>query len=734
MALEPLGGRFSRRSFLGRSAVGIGAVVPVLGGLPRRSVASARRVAAPSAIDVGPLPDAPWDDVAYWAFADRMQERLDALWSDAEGVYLPTGGGETTFNACMLLTHAVAAMAGHTGGSRQDLRARRLAWRLCQSPPFRVAPPASQAAVQEARHPGQVRLAQAVADEDALLEPQPHPGGWGGVLKSFSGQHAMVDSQVTRALAQTWLARHALGLESETVALIVDRVASCAGSAFHAYPALRLNQINWPIDVYMCGATVTGDPSIVQRDGFLQYERFATAITQVVDGFTSPFLGAGYRFHYLPQRPEDHAWNLDSAEYATMVCGALEHYEPAVALGMSALEPEHEARLRTWVDRVLCGYWTHAGYLNWDTGLAFERWHSGKKVGLSVDALFAIATAERFQPDPEYGDWAKWMLDRGLRFYDQLATAAGGLAPAVLFGVTKTAGSVGDARLWGARMQASAARAISKGFGSRRASSPPALYAYDPDTGRLAVTTPVYNTAVFAVSQGRLPYGGVELARLYDAQQRVVANIGGRPPASFGVMLRDATGRELASQRGRAHPDLLSPPLRLTQAPYGAEPQPQAYPDHAYAGRFEELEATGVTSSDDASIVTTHRFLSESIETSWTIDAHGPGPYTVQVLFPTWGPTAAVDAQTRAGTSVALGDAPIALDDVASFRLEGEEAGYLVVPSIPLPPGTAAKLLPTVPQASAPRCGPTLALESVNPGPLTALQIAVQIVPTPAAA
>jgi hypothetical protein len=46
---------------------------------------------------------------------------------------------------------------------------------------------------------------------------------------------------------------------------------------------------------------------------------------------------------------------------------------------MPQLTATQEWRLRTWVERVLCGYWTHAGYLNWDTGLSFDRWHQAKK-------------------------------------------------------------------------------------------------------------------------------------------------------------------------------------------------------------------------------------------------------------------------------------------------------------------------------------------------------------------
>jgi hypothetical protein len=39
------------------------------------------------------------DDARYWAFADRMQARLDPLWDERAGRYQPgTGGVETTFN------------------------------------------------------------------------------------------------------------------------------------------------------------------------------------------------------------------------------------------------------------------------------------------------------------------------------------------------------------------------------------------------------------------------------------------------------------------------------------------------------------------------------------------------------------------------------------------------------------------------------------------------------------
>ena len=66
------------------------------------------------------------------------------------------------------------------------------------------------------------------------------------------------------------------------------------------------------------------------------------------------------------------------------------------------------------------------------------------------------------------------------------------------------------------------------------------------------MTTPTYNTAIVAVNQRAFPYGGLDLARLFDGQQEVAANIGGRPPASFGLMVRDVAGHRVARLPGRA--------------------------------------------------------------------------------------------------------------------------------------------------------------------------------------
>ena len=70
--------------------------------------------------------------------------------------------------------------------------------------------------------------------------------------------------------------------------------------------------------------------------------------------------------------------------------------------------------------RVLAGYWTHAGYLNWDTGFGFGRWHQMKKLGLAQQALLGIAAGGRLSPSRKEAAWAKYILDRGFQLYARL--------------------------------------------------------------------------------------------------------------------------------------------------------------------------------------------------------------------------------------------------------------------------------------------------------------------------
>ncbi len=261
--------------------------------------------------------------------------------------------------------------------------------------------------------------------------------------------------------------------------------------------------------------------------------------------------------------------NVDSAEYANIVLGFSRFYGQARAAGMRS--PAQLGLLRDWVRRVISGYWTHAGYLNWDTGLGFSRWHQRKKVGLAEQALIGIAAAPELQPDSEWGAWAKWMLDRGLLAYDAQVNRARALPAPLAFDVHVIAQRASISYLAAARYEANAMRALEAGLGHAAAQEPPALYSFDPDTGRLAITTPAYNTAIVATNQHAFPYGGIDLARLYDADQHVAANIGGTGLAGFGLVAR-AGGRVLRTQYGSRGARRLTAAAR---APGGERSRPR---------------------------------------------------------------------------------------------------------------------------------------------------------------
>ena len=350
-------------------------------------------------ISAAPAPALGYDDAGYLAYADRMQERLDRLWDERRGVYRAgEGGADSLINANLLLTHSVAARAGHSGPARRDARARSIAEALVSSPVFIERP---------AAHP--------------TAGSQPHAPGWTSAMYDAEApQHVMFDAQIADALVHAWQARQELRLPDRTARLIADRIHRVARSRFWRWPRLRLNQINWYALLYAADAAVTGDTTLLRHDLCAQLTRFI---------FGHNF-GAGLRFRYLPRRPPAAPANVDSAEYSNMVLSFLRFYVQARRAGMAPLPPAGRALVRRWIRRAIAGYWTHAGYLNWDSGLGFKRWHVGKKFGLAQQALIGVAQTPRLQPGRAWGRWAKWMFDRGLHGYERLPVTETGLPAA----------------------------------------------------------------------------------------------------------------------------------------------------------------------------------------------------------------------------------------------------------------------------------------------------------------
>ena len=165
----------------------------------------------------------------YFAFADRIVAALPTEWDADDGVYVARRNGSASrTNANLLLLHAVAALRGHSGATRQDERARRLVDRMTSPPMFLL--------------PG----------------PTPAHGRtvcWARQVNSSERDHVSLDSQVAEALAWAWKARRALGLTQAAARRIVSAVDRCARHPGWRFPSVLVNQFNWNAQLYASAAT-----------------------------------------------------------------------------------------------------------------------------------------------------------------------------------------------------------------------------------------------------------------------------------------------------------------------------------------------------------------------------------------------------------------------------------------------------------------------------------------------
>ena len=673
---------FTRRRLITRAARVSGAAV----------AASALPVTARAqqTIEVAPwpplrLPDPPLGEPEYLALADEVVRRLDRTWRDDERSYSAGGHGlGAVYNAAMLTIHAIAAERGHDGPSRNDERARVLAARLCDSPPY--------------------------FDGRELPEPDRmfHTPGWVGDLNTLaSPMDKAFDPKVAEALTAAWRARATLRLAPELADRIRSSVDAVARGPFFRYPNVRLNQINWNAELYAHAATLTGDPELLREDYRRHVRRFVAGARRPLRANWAPNLSPSYRFQYQTTWVDSRK-NVDSAEYANMTLHFICWYEQALRAGMRPLPEADMAVLRGWAARVQFGYWTHAGMLSWDSGLGFKRWMKAKTWAYALQGPLAIACSPRFHLDARQGAWAKHVFDRGLW---QFAIRCEPLAPrhlpsAHLYDVGSAYQGAGSRRTYVARMGANAMRAIVHGLGEMDSVPPPSVYSFDADVGRLSVSTRRYATAIFVEDRGAFPYGGIDLARLSDPAGVPVGGVGGRPPASFGVIVRGPGRRRvLASQapggRGR---------LVLTRSPHGRVTRVRPLPRDPDAGPFRTLEARGAVERAGTEVTSRHRFTAEYVETGWTVRRRGRR-MLAEALFPSWGGAQArITAVRRDGTRVQLtpGAGAVAAADVDHFHVAGPRGGYVVVLAGARGRARAQRVAR---QKSAPRAGPTLVVD-----------------------
>ena len=621
-------------------------------------------LAAPAAAATEP----PLRDADYLAFADRVVTGIRATWDVGDGVYTTRHMGATArTNANLLLVHATAARIGHTGAARQDARARALVTQLTTAPMYDFS------------------RSRAWTGRTVC---------WSKQLTRSGRDHVSLDSQIAEALAAAWQARAALGLPAAQAARIAAIVDRCARHPAWRFPRILKNQFNWNAQLYAAAELVTGHGDLLRRDYRRHLHRFATA--------AATNLGSGSGFHYHPELPRLGAAQLRLARVRAHRRERAPVPPARAGGGHGAPAAARHGTAARWVTRLLLGSWTHAGYLNWDTGLRRRPLALRAVLGVRAAGAARDRRAPAFWARPEYGRWAKALFDRGLLLYarwgerggrrDRAASCRSTSSPST---ATTTCTPAGWPRTRCARS--------ALGLGARPAADPPPLYAFDRETGRLAVTTPRYSTAIVPDNRGAFAYGGIELARLYGAGQRVAATTGGRPPSAFGVVIRDAAGRALlASQGGRSRTR-----LRLLDR-------------DAPSGPFRQLRATGTIARAGLRITTTHRFDADGIAVRWDIRCRGGcAGREIEVQLPTWGEDAVIASQLAGPLT---GPTPFAATDRLQLG-----AGYAVTP-IRVPAGAMLLPLRTAPQPTAPHPGPTLAVR-LEPGTASATTLAVRIEP-----
>lgn len=689
-----MGGETTRREALARSAQAAAAAALLSG--PAAGVLAAGPDEARADVVRRPLAVAhpPLDTGAYRDFADAVQPAMEHAW---HANHRRSYGRDVRVNAVMLGVHALAALAGHDGPSRNDRRARRLVAALLASPPYIPS-----------------RGAGGTGVTDPQSELQNHTPGWrpepGGT------EHVSVDPKVCEALALAHRARGPLGLSARTAARIRHQVDAVARGVFFRYPQMRLNQVNWYTGIAISAAEVTGRTDLVRGDARRQLVRFLRGARTPVAPWRIPNLGLSWNFHRAPFSPLHDHQNIESAEYANIILEILSHERRARALGMAPLGRSEHHVLRAWALRALPAYWTHSGYMNWDSGLYLQRWHLGAYWGFALQGLLALAL-DPPRDTGRLGAWAKWVFDRALGTYARLAAHGEHRIPdSPVFPIRSELSD--HPALFAARFQYMALRAAQDGLGRRDAAEPPPMYAYDPQIGRLTVSTPAYNTAIVAVSNGAFPYGGLDPARLFDGDQRVAATIGGIHGGAFGVSASDHHGRIVvrSQETRRTLPSPGRPPLDLVRSPQGRIRAGRAHPADPYAGGFGPLEVTGVREGGGVRVRSTHAFARDHLISRWTLTRRTGAARAGRAQFPTWGRAATITAVLHDGSVVTVADRhhlisrALPLHRVAWLHLDASgdnAAGYvLVVRSAP----RGATLAAGRPQrsSSSPIPGPTL--------------------------
>ena len=548
---------------------------------------------------------------------------------------------DTIANAAMLTVFATAAAHGHVGPARNDPRARR----------------DGQAAHRVA--------AVLTAPDPPYNDKMFHSPGWTSNMDGpYVDMDKSIDPKVAEGLQIAYrAARRARARRRRDRQRSATRSTRVSHVPFFRYPLVRLNQINWNAELYAYDCLVNGDPTLLRVDyrapgACASWPASRSRWTRERRHQRRPELP----LHYQNNARRSCSRNLDSAEYANMTLHFLYWYDAALKAGMTALPAEdRRAAARLGAARPLrlldprrlheLGHRLELRALDEGQGVGV------RPAGAARDRHVAGVHARRASRG-----YAKYLFDRGLRLYEHMGpqppgTARGARAPSCTASASRAAPAT---KMFWARMAANAVRAVVGRHGRMDGRRAAAVLRFDADIGRLAVCTPRYSTAILAVNRGKVPYGGIELARLYDADGDPIGGTGGRPPGAFGVLVtRPSDGACSPPRPACTRPE--RPPLTL-RSPRAGRVDPQRVlatrPTPAPSSTSRSRDST----DNGANVTSPYAFHDRTIDAHWTsqpgeakgqAQAQAAGQGERQVTFPTSGITAvAIEALMKNGTTV----------------------------------------------------------------------------------
>jgi len=627
-----------------------------------------------------------------WTVADALAAPLAGQWDEAAGAYVVGGDLRVRLNAEMLLLHSYAALAGRGGDAGHPERIEPLV-RLLTGPMYL---PTLEGKVTPTVEEGRSVTA--------------HAPGFTDVNGTVSSMHQSLDAVAMRALAAAWRARDAAGLSSETRALIQDRVAAVARSAFWRSPSRLLNQINWNADVYAADAIVNGDATLLRDDYDRQLRWFLEHARKTAYSGGTTNLAQGLGFRYSPHRAASNSANqVDTAEYASIAFGALAYLDQAREAGMPALPTADQRRLRNWTRRIAFGNWTNAGILNWDSGKGIQRLQLTQYWALALRGFAAGLAGSAGTPGLAHQqETARGLVRRAVERYQRRAAEAGSVVlPGADYGFSGS-GLVTDTfdGLTGtARFAAVLAELADRGLGSGTTVALPSATAHDADLGRLAVETSRYSAA-FLRPWSPLATGGLEPARILDGVGRPLTSMGGRGAGSLGLALKRGSTVLLDTQPG----------TRTKKISALSVPKGWRNASRALRGT---LTATGTATTTGLRVGVSHRIAAGSLRTTYTIRNTRSGTTTVELRLPTYG-------SGDAGT-LSIGDRPSSSWLRRQQALTAPSGGRFALRLRGLPSGAKAAVVKAAALRGNPTPGPQLRVTATLPRGTTKIERLIKV-------